>query len=204
MSELSVNADVARNRGSNSDPVYRAELALMQRIANGDESALQMLVEEHAQSLATFIGRLMAWHADCDDIFQEVLLTVWQKSDRYKGVGSLEGWLKRIAVNRCRNHFRTINVIQRKLEQLAARLTTGYSETTQTYGSQSENQSEPENEALRMALAKLHADDRTAVVLFYLEEWPGQEVADSLGIRAETLHVRLHRIKKKLKQWMTE
>ena len=41
--------------------------------------------------------------------------------------------------------------------------------------------------------------DRTALVLFYLEEMSGEEVAAHLGIKTKSLHVRLHRARKKLK-----
>ncbi len=56
---------------------------LMARIAAGDGDAFQELVKIHGPQLATFIGRLTAWHADRDDLLQETLLAVWDNARGY-------------------------------------------------------------------------------------------------------------------------
>lgn len=181
------------------------EHALMQRISSGNELALQELIVLHGDMLARLVGRLMAWHADSDDVLQEVLLTVWRKANRFEGQGSLEGWLRRIAVNRCRNHFRATSILQRKIEQLATLLTASQSnqedyKTSYTFAENAIDEASP----LGIALRQLPTDDRAAIVLVYLEELSPDDVSETLGIKTQTLHVRLHRIKKKLKRLMTK
>ena len=85
----------------------------MVRLKTGDQAAMCELLDRHGDMLARLVGRLTAWHVDREDILQDVLLSVWQKSGSFRGNGSLEGWLKRIAVNQCRNHFRAANSIKR-------------------------------------------------------------------------------------------
>ena len=56
---------------------------------------------------------------------------------------------------------------------------------------------------MEIALAKLSPSDRLLLVLYYLEEMSGDEVASSMGVKLETLHVRLHRARQKLKTILT-
>jgi RNA polymerase sigma-70 factor (ECF subfamily) len=174
--------------GSNS-----ASYLLMQRLHAGDEAAMQSLIETHGGMLAGMIGRLTGWHADRDDILQDVLLKVWQNAGEYKGVGALEGWLRSIAVNRCRNYFRSINSIKRLIKRFVS-LGVAVSVDSEDLA-----ETEDAKKQLQAALQRLPQADRTVLVLFYLEEMPGEEIARMLNIKQETLHVRLHRARKKLK-----
>ena len=180
-----------------SEHSFAHEESLMKRIAARDEAAICELLELHGEMLARLVGRLLVWHSDCDDVLQEVLLSVWQRAGSYRGQGSLEGWLKKIALNRCRNHFRALSAVQRKLERFSILI--GKRETDQPTPSTFSNKDDGQT-PLMLALRKLDGKDRTAIVLFYLEEMPGEEVAASLGIKLETFHVRLHRARKKLKR----
>ena len=176
-----------------------AEVAgsLMNRMARGDESALEELVTIHGQMLARLIGRLTGWHGDSDDIFQEVLLTAWRRSKHYREGGSCEAWLKRIAVNRVKNHYRALSRWQRKLEQIADRLASR--EQPQAIGFVEETR-----EPMHLAMQKMRASDRALIVLVYLEELPMAEVAEIVGVRPSALHVRLHRARARLKKLLLQ
>lgn len=165
---------------------------LMERMAGGDEAALDELVAMHGHMLLRLIGRLTGWHGDIDDIFQEVLLTAWRRAHRYREQGSCEAWLKRIAVNRVKNHHRTLSRIQRKLELFADRLASFERRPTAILPHEA-------NEPMQLAMRKLKEADRTLIVLVYLEELPIVEVAELVGIKQSTLHVRLHRARERLK-----
>ena len=175
------------------------ELSLIRRVANGDEQAFVQLIAMHGDEVARLIGRLTGWHVDSDDIFQDVLLVVWQRADRYKGEGSLIGWMKRIAVNRCRNHFRRLGGIQRKLRNFAELILIGSKQSYESSFDEDGLDSE-----LNKAMQKLNQTDRSLLILFYIEEWEGADIAKQLGIRHSTLHVRLHRARKKLEKFLIE
>lgn len=196
MSELSVNLNAATRAAEQVDALLMSDdQQLMIRLQQGDETAMCELLDQHGEMLARLVGRLTAWRADHEDILQDVLLSVWQRSGSFRGAGSLEGWLKRIAVNHCRNHFRAVNSITQLMERFASLVSPQpFVET---------HPAEPNHE-LHIALRRLPKKDRISLVLFYLEEMPGDEVADILQIKPETLHVRLHRARKKLKHLMEE
>ena len=191
-----MNLNAATCQAVDAEPsAFSCERQLMIRLQNGDETAMCELLDRYGDMLARLVGRLTAWHADREDILQDVLLSVWQKSGTYRGDGALEGWLKRLAVNRCRNHFRSTSSVKRLLERFAT-LVNPSQETESQHAVYAE---EPDCR-LNIALSKLNESDRTALVLFYLEETPGHDVARMLKVSPETLHVRLHRARRKLKQ----
>ena len=203
MSDISVNLEPSRKASANrvetppdfansqsGEKVLDSEgLALMRRLGSGDESALTELIELHGQMLARLVGRLTAWNSDHEDVFQEVLLQIWQKANSYRGTGPLEGWLRRLAVNRCRNHLRRQNSFRKLLanwfEQNRKQVTDATAD-------------EPSSK-IQNALAELSLNERTVLVLYYLEEMSGAEAATALGIKTESFHVRLHRARRKLK-----
>ena len=96
MSELSVNLNAATSTAgrAESSPMATDDGQLMVRLRQGDQAAMCELLNRHGEMLARLVGRLTAWHADREDILQEVLLSIWQKSGSYRGEGSLEGWIE--------------------------------------------------------------------------------------------------------------
>lgn len=171
----------------------------MQRIAAGDDDAMAEFLANYGPMLARVLGRLCAWHSDVDDLFQEVLLKIWQRSATYQASGSLEAWLHRIAANQCKNHFRSLSTMRRNLEQWFRLRPDPDHELPENKLEYQEI--DPE---LKMALAQLSTDDRTAVVFVYLEELSIAEVASMLNLTTNALHVRLTRAKKKMKTTLQE
>ncbi len=171
-------------------PCAEADARLMRRLAAGDPAAMPELIAIHGDRLARLVGRMTAWSGDRDDLLQDVLVSAWEQAGSYEGHGSLAGWLRMIAVNRCRNHHRTRRTLARLLD--AARQRIGGPEPDKDFLEISE--------LTRQALQQLAVDDRTVMVLVYLEELPGPEVARLLNIKPETLHVRLHRARRRLKR----
>ncbi len=55
------------------------------------------------------------------------------------------------------------------------------------------------DERIFAALTSLKKEDRTLVILRFIDEWKPQEIADMLGMSANVVSVRLHRALKELK-----
>ena len=192
MRELTARIGIMNRESS----LTNAESMLMARLERGEAEAMEELVRLHGEPLDRLVGRLTAWHADKEDILQEVFLTVWKRAGSFRGDGSLAGWLRRIAINTCRNQQRGEQVLLRKLKQLAR--IRGRHAVEPLPQEQDEKAEE-----VQSALAKLKPADRTVLVLFYLEELEGPRIAELLNISQETLHVRLHRARKRMEQYLS-
>lgn len=80
-------------------------LEATRRARAGDGLAFEVLAERHAPDLyrlaATIVGE-----ADARDLTQESLLAAWRQLPRLRDPERILPWLRRILVNRCRNHLR--------------------------------------------------------------------------------------------------
>lgn len=76
---------------------YSDDLAIMERIANRDESAMSEIYSRHAGPLTGFAKRCLAHEADADDIVHETMMEVWRRPERYQGRSSLKSWMFAIA-----------------------------------------------------------------------------------------------------------
>src|SRR5438270_11994312 len=80
---------------------------LMAQVAAGRRDHLEPLVRRYASPLLTFIRRMVGDPHRSEELFQEVFLAVWSKRQQYQFPRSFKNWLYTIALNRCRQDFRT-------------------------------------------------------------------------------------------------
>jgi RNA polymerase sigma factor (sigma-70 family) len=69
---------------------------LARQAAAGDVAAYAALVRRHERRVRAFLGRLTRGDG-ADDLAQETFLQAWRMAGRFRGEGSYEGWLLRIA-----------------------------------------------------------------------------------------------------------
>ena len=145
----------------------------------------ERLVMEHKSTIYSVCYMFTDTKLEADDLFQEVLISLWQGKDSYRGDSSLRSWVYRVSMNTCISYKRK------------KRLNTGPLE----FSSDSMAPDSPENKQARMLherIARLEPFDR-AIVLLWLEDMPYDEIASIVGISAKAVGVRLVRIKEKLK-----
>jgi len=80
---------------------------LLSQYLQGDESALTQLVQQYQKEVYGFVHRQVGNHADAADITQKVFVNVFLKAAQFNGASSFKTWLYQIAINQCKNHFRT-------------------------------------------------------------------------------------------------
>lgn len=121
---------------------------------------------------------------EADDLSQETFLSAWKHWDKFNGQSSRTTWIYRIAINKCLTHIKkneskAIDIIEIEKE-LAI------------------NDEKNENiNLLYKAINKLENIDRLIITMF-LDELSYKQIAEVLGIRENSVAVRIHRIKLKL------
>ncbi|MCA9259813.1 MAG: sigma-70 family RNA polymerase sigma factor [Planctomycetales bacterium] len=175
------------------DPAARSEQALVQGLRAGNSEALTLLIHRFGAQLQRLVSRLTSGSSECDDLVQETLLTAWRQAGSFRGEGSLEGWLRRIAVNRCRSHMRRKEALRRVWQTFAMQRAGRLNASNPT------SRNEP-LERLQEALARIGSQDREVIVLFYLEQLSGEEVAEALNTSVAAVHMRLKRARERLRK----
>jgi RNA polymerase sigma-70 factor (ECF subfamily) len=80
---------------------------LMARIAKGDDSAFETLVNRHQTSVLNLIYRFIGDRTQAKDLAQEVFIRVWQAAKTYKPEAKFTTWIYRIATNVCFNQLKS-------------------------------------------------------------------------------------------------
>src|SRR5215813_2702816 len=87
-----------------------ASLALAAR--QGDQPAFAALMRRHKQWLYRFVRRYVGDRDDAYDVVQESFVSAWGALSRYDPGRPFEAWLRRIALNKCRDRARR-NAVRR-------------------------------------------------------------------------------------------
>jgi len=73
--------------------------------------AQEELYKRYASSLFSVCLKYGSSYADAEDILQDAFIIIFDKVSQYKGQGSFEGWLKRIAINTALQRYRKPGVL---------------------------------------------------------------------------------------------
>jgi RNA polymerase sigma-70 factor (ECF subfamily) len=175
--------------GIRVDVTASEETRLWSACADGDATAFARLVTAHQGHVARLAYRLVGWSGEVEDIVQDVFLAVWTHRARFRGDCRLSTWLTVLTVNQCRKRHR-----MRWLWLL--RQATPDAE----FGSGEHRHDGDATAVVRDAIRQLPVAYREVIVLRYLEDLPVERVGEILGVRPNTVNVRLMRARQRLKE----
>ncbi len=124
---------------------------------------------------------------EVNDLFQEVLIKLWQGWEKFRGDSDERTWVYRVALNTC------ISIDRSKKSKKRTQLMDGVNLFDE---SDTKNQ---QTELLHNRIMKLQPFDR-AIVLLWLEDLSYDEIGAIVGITAKNVSVRLVRIREQLKK----
>ncbi len=151
------------------------------------EKEFARLVKEHRATIYT-VCYMFSQNADeVADLFQEVLIRLWQGADSFRAESSERTWVYKVSLNTCISEERR----RRHHERLTLDMTINLFEDTDSETRQIKQ--------LYERINKLAPFDR-AIILLWLEQMSYEEIASIMGITIKNVSVRLIRIKEELKK----
>lgn len=168
------------------------ELKLIARcVAGDDRRAFEQLVTEHSDALRRFLLSLTLGDAALtDDLAQDTFLKAWLQLRTFRGMARFRTWLFRIAVNEYNNYYRS-----RRYEPPGG-------EPPDTAVWDGGTRAVEADHDLARCMSALSAPERTAVLLFYLQEFPVKRVAEIMQLPEGTVKSHLHRARTKMEQYL--
>ena len=151
------------------------------------ETAFAQMVKEHKNTIYTVCFMFSKDSDEANDLFQEVLINLWQGFASFEGKCKIDTWIWRVSFNTC------ISQERKKKRTSAIPLTMGIDLF---------NDKDDDTKQVKMLYDRIHRlnpFDR-AIVLLWLEGMPYDEIAAIVGITTKNVSVRLYRIKEELKQ----
>lgn len=145
------------------------------------------MIKEHKSTIYTVCFMFSKDSDEVNDIFQEVLINLWQGFTSFEGRSNIDTWIWRVSFNTC------ISQERKKKRTSSIPLTMGIDLF---------NDKDEDTRQVQMLYDRIHRlkpFDR-AIVLLWLEGMPYDEIAAIVGITTKNVSVRLYRIKEELKQ----
>ena len=155
---------------------------------NDKEHQFELLVREHKRTIYTVCYMFSHNKTEVDDLFQEVLIRLWNGFDHYEGRSSARTWVYRVALNTAIN--------QDKKERCRVETVPLTVDIDPFEADDSKTQ---QVRKLHDLISQLELIDRS-LVLLWLEGIPYDEIGAIIGITPNNVGVRLARIKEKLVQ----
>jgi len=168
-------------------PSELSDEALVLSIRQGQHELAGELVRRHSPRLFLLIARLVRSRTLAEDVLQDTWIRVIRSLRRYDVRRPFYPWLTRIAVNRCRDHWRRER-IRSLLPWRRADADDDLVEQVADLGSGSE----PETPvAVQKALLRLSPKLRETVVMKFYSGMTHDEIAEALGAPPGTIKRRL-------------
>ena len=138
-------------------------------------------VEESQEALRRFLTALCCGDSQlADDIAQEAFVKAWLSCDTFRGDARFATWVRRIALNTFLNHQRSVRALASIDEGVGCeapeRADDGF-----------------EYQALYTALGQIPPRERSTILLYYMEGYSTQEIAEIEGISQASVRQHITR-----------
>jgi RNA polymerase sigma-70 factor (ECF subfamily) len=97
-----VNAKGVKKRVVSEDEL------LVRRVQKGEWDAFEILVLKYQERIFRVVRRFLGDGEQVEDLAQEVFIRAYRSVGSFEGKSSFYTWLYKIALNTCRNHYRSI------------------------------------------------------------------------------------------------
>ena len=146
------------------------------------------MVNEHKRTIYTVCFMFSKDQDEVNDLFQEILIRLWNGYDTFRGESDVKTWIWRVSLNTCLNQ-------EKKKSRLGERVE--LSVDINPY-------EDTDRDALQIRqlydrINRLGLIDRS-IILLWLENMSYDEIGAIVGISAKNVSVKLVRIREQLKQ----
>lgn len=177
---------------------------LIRRIREGDVSAFEQLFNSHQKRVYNLIYRMVGNEQDAADLTQEAFVRIFSARHRLNSEGAFLAWMRTIATNLCRDHFRKCKrtIKADSLDEPIAFDGDEIQKEVEDWSTNPERTFEKKElqAGVQEALNTLSEEHRAVVVLHHIEGMDVRDIARELGIPEGTVKSRLARARDELKR----
>lgn len=174
-----------------------SDAALVRRALTGEDDAFAQLMVRHKQWAYRFVRRYVGNADDAYDVLQDTFFSAWLALSRYQPERPFEGWLRRIALNKCRDRARR-DTVRRVFSRLAGEEGETDSLPDPSPTPESAIATDQEIAQLERSIAALPRSLKEPLLLTALEGLSHQQAGELLGLNAKAVEMRIYRARERL------
>jgi len=172
------------------------DIELIEQTLAGDQSAYADLVKRHQRFVFTLAMRFMKTREDAEEVAQDCFIKAYRSLESFQGGSKFSTWLYSIVYTTAMTALRKKRVDTDSIDDENT-----YIQIENTGGYDVNNvENKSRSFYLNQAIAQLLPDDATIITLFYKGEQSLEEIAQTMGMEANTVKVNLFRARQRLKE----
>lgn len=148
-------------------------------------------IEKHKGVIFKISKMYMDNFDDQNDLYQEIIYQAWKSYSDFQGKSQFSTWLYRTALNTA--------ILFLKRQKRRQSLEIHHSDSIVISQDSYNEQDDLNMKKMYQAIHQLSPIDK-ALIFYFLEDFPGKEIAIQLGITEVNARVKLNRAKQKLKE----
>lgn len=152
------------------------------------EQEFSSIVKEHKRTIYTVCYMFSKDEDEVSDLFQEILIKLWQGFDSFKGESDIKTWIYRVSLNCCINQDKKQKRGGKRVEL-----------DVDIHPYEDNYEKSLQVKQLYSRINRLGLVDRS-IILLWLEGLSYEEIGAIVGITTKNVSVKLLRIKEQLKQ----
>lgn len=181
----------------NSTPPESDEIALLLAVARQDEAAFAALYDRMARPIFSLIVRIVRVRAEAEEVLQEAFWQIWESAPSYRPeLGSPFCWMVTVARRKAIDCLRANSRHLQRIEEAQELLVDDKFAAPLALELLANNE---RSATVRMALARLGAKERRAIVWAFFDGLTHEEIATALRAPVGTVKARIRRGMLKLK-----
>lgn len=172
---------------------------IISRILQGDKQAYAELVKRYQNFVFTICLRYTSSREDAEEIAQDIFVKAYRCLSDFRGDSKFSTWLYTIVNTTCITFLR-----KKRLETHSLDDERVFAVADNMDGGMRANQVEQKSRIAMVneAIQLLSPDDAKIITLFYKGEQSLEEIGEIMGIEPNTIKVKLHRARVRLKEKM--
>lgn len=172
---------------------------ILSSVLRGDQQAYAEIVKRYQNFVFTIALRYTPNREDAEEIAQDCFIKAYRSLADFRGESKFTTWLYTIVTTTCLTFLR-----KKKLEVHSLDNEKVFEMAENQDSGMDANQVEQKSRVsmVNRAIALLSPDDAQIITLFYKGEQSLEEIAQIMHMEANTVKVRLHRARQRLKEKM--
>jgi len=173
------------------------DLELIQNVLHGDSAQYALLVKRHQRFVFTLALRFAKNREDAEEIAQDCFVKAYKALGTFKQTAKFSTWLYTITYTTAMTFLR-----KKRLDTSSINDEETFVQLENHTSSFNANGHERQDshKFLNQAIHLLMPDDAAIITLFYQGEQSLEEIGDTLNMEPNTIKVKLHRARQRLKE----
>ena len=172
---------------------------IIKRILQGEQAIFSILVQRYQQYVFTLVLRFTDNREDAEEISQDVFIKAYRSLADFRGEAKFSTWLYTVVRTSCITFLRKKRLDTTSIDNERTFLQLENRESGfKANAVEQKSRHAMVNEAIRL----LSPDDSQLITLFYKGEQSLEEIGRIMGLESNTVKVKLHRARGRLKEKM--